>query len=115
ITSSSGPLPFLDRWKIRECFDSIIGREDVQRIKPDPEPVLSTLERLRLSAAEVLNVGDTPLDVKAALGAGVETVGVLTGAATAAQLRGAGAAAILDSLAELPDFLQRKLSDKTQR
>jgi phosphoglycolate phosphatase len=114
VTSSSGPLPFLDRWGIRQCFSSIIGREDVRRIKPDPEAVFATLERLRLSAPEVLNVGDTPLDVRAGLGAGVETIGVLTGAATAEQLRTAGAAAILKSLAELPDFLQQKFSDKTR-
>ena len=115
VTSSSGPLPFLDRWGIRECFRTIVGREDVRRIKPDPEAVLSSLARLGLSAAEVLGVGDTPLDVRAGLGAGVATVGVLTGAATAEQLRAAGAVAVLDSLAELPDFLDQSFSDKTER
>jgi phosphoglycolate phosphatase len=112
VTSSSGPLPFLDRWGIRSSFAAIIGREDVRRIKPDPEAVLLALERLDLDPAEVVNVGDTPLDVRAGLAAGVATVGVLTGAGTAHQLRAAGASQILRSLAELPDFLDLSFSDK---
>ena len=112
VTSSSGPLPFLDRWGIRTSFSAIIGRDDVRRIKPDPEAVLLALERLGLDPSEVVNVGDTPLDVRAGLAAGVATVGVLTGAGTEHQLRAAGASQILHSLAELPDFLDRIFSDK---
>ena len=69
------------------------------------------LERLGLQPSEVLNVGDTPLDVRAGLAAGVETIGVLTGAGTEQQLRGAGATRILPSLCALPDFLDRTFSD----
>ncbi len=112
VTSSSGPLPFLDRWGIRDCFSAIVGRDDVRRIKPDPEAVVLALDRLGLEPAKVLNVGDTPLDVRAGLGAGVTTVGVLTGAGTADQLRSAGAVHVLGSLAELPDFLDREFSGK---
>lgn len=113
VTSSSGPLPFLDRWGIRRSFSAIVGRGDVRRIKPDPEAVVLALERLRLEPTEVVNVGDTPLDVRAGLGAGVTTVGVLTGAGTADQLRCAGAVHVLRSLAELPDFLDRDFSGKS--
>ncbi len=112
VTSSSGPLPFLDRWGIRGSFTAIIGRGDVRRIKPDPEAVLLALERLGLDPSQVVNVGDTPLDVLAGLAAGVTTVGVLTGAGTEHQLRAAGASQILRSLTELPDFLDRNFSDK---
>ena len=107
VTSSSGPLPFLDRWGIRERFTTIVGRTDVKRIKPDPEAFVLALERLGLGPLEVLGVGDTPLDVRAGLAAGLPTIGVLTGAGTEAQLRSAGAVQVLGSLAELPDFLAR--------
>jgi HAD superfamily hydrolase (TIGR01509 family) len=110
VTSSSGPLPFLDRWGIRASFGEIIGRDDVRRIKPDPEGLLLALARLGLEPGQVLNVGDTPLDVRAGIAAGVETVGVLTGAGTEAQLRDAGAREVLRSLADLPDFLDRSFS-----
>jgi pyrophosphatase PpaX len=111
VTSSSGPLPFLDRWGIRGSFTAIIGRDDVRRIKPDPEALLLALDRLALDPSEVINVGDTPLDVRAGLAARVPTVGVLTGAGTEPQLRAAGASQILQSLSELPDFLDRSFFD----
>jgi HAD superfamily hydrolase (TIGR01509 family) len=114
VTSSSGPLPFLDRWGIRSSFTAIVGRGDVRRIKPDPEAVLLALERLDLDPSQVVSVGDTPLDVRAGLAAGVTTVGVLTGAGTEHQLRAAGASQILRSLAELPDFLDRNFPDKDE-
>jgi HAD superfamily hydrolase (TIGR01509 family) len=110
VTSSSGPLPFLDRWGIRGSFAAIVGRHDVRRIKPDPEALLLALDRMGLASSEVLNVGDTPLDVRAGLAAGVTTIGVLTGAGTEEQLHGAGAALVLRSLDELPDFLAETFS-----
>lgn len=113
VTSSSGPLPFLDRWGVRATFATIVRRDDVRRIKPDPEPLLLALERLRLAADEVVHVGDTPLDVHAGLAAGLPTIGVLTGAGTEAQLREAGAAHVLPSVALLPDFLERRFFPKS--
>jgi len=113
VTSSSGSLPFLDRWGIRGAFQTIVCRDDVRRIKPDPEPLLLALERLGLPAEEVLHVGDTPLDVRAGLAAGLPTIGVLTGAGTEAQLREAGAADVLRSIADLPDFLEPRFFAKS--
>jgi HAD superfamily hydrolase (TIGR01509 family) len=112
VTSSVGELPFLDRWQIRRYFSVIIGRGDVKQIKPHPEPLISGLSRLAVSADQALNVGDTPLDVRAGRAAGVMTIGVLTGAGTAAELQAEGARAILPSLAELPDFLEQGFSGK---
>jgi HAD superfamily hydrolase (TIGR01509 family) len=107
VTSSSGELPFLDRWGVRAAFSAIVRRDDVKRIKPDPEPLLLALERLRLGAGDVVHVGDTPLDVRAGLAAGLPTIGVLTGAGTEPQLREAGAEEVLGSLADLPGYLER--------
>lgn len=106
VTSSPGELPFLDRWGIRKFFGAIVRREDVRRLKPHPEPLLSALLRLSLSPAEALGVGDSDVDVRAGRAAGIATVGVLTGAGTAEQLRAAGATAILPSIADLPAFLE---------
>ena len=114
ITSSSGPLPFLDRWEIREYFHAIIGRDDVSEIKPHPEPLVSGLARLDLPPADALNVGDTPLDVRAGTAAGIRTIGVLTGAGTADQLRAEGAAVVLPSLSELLDFLDGRFSARPE-
>jgi phosphoglycolate phosphatase-like HAD superfamily hydrolase len=46
-------------------------------------------------------VGDTPWDIKAASGADVPTVAVITGGFSRAELEEAGAAAVFESVAEL--------------
>ncbi len=55
---------------------------------------------VQLSREQVLVVGDTPLDISAAHGAGVTGVGVASGHFTAEQLQEAGADYVLDSLLE---------------
>jgi phosphoglycolate phosphatase len=58
-----------------------------------------------LDAADVLVVGDTPRDVKAALGAGAVPVGVASHKHTAEQLREAGAEYVIETLKDgLPGF-----------
>jgi len=54
-------------------------------------------------------VGDTPPDMAAAVTAGTRAVGVTTGSFTAAELRAAGAADVLSSLADFP-FLYREIT-----
>jgi HAD superfamily hydrolase (TIGR01509 family) len=105
VTSSAGDLPFLDRWGIRKLFGVVVRRQDVMNIKPHPEPILAGLAGLGLAASEVWTVGDTPLDVRAGRAAGTETIGVLSGAGTEAQLRAEGAGVILVSVSEVPAYL----------
>ncbi len=55
-------------------------------------------------------VGDTPLDIEAALAAGARAVGVATGPFSAADLRAAGAHAVLSDLTSTPAVLAALLS-----
>src|SRR5438552_7615022 len=57
-------------------FDVVVGSDETERHKPDPEPVLKALERLGAPAADAAYVGDSPFDVAAARGAGVFAVAV---------------------------------------
>jgi pyrophosphatase PpaX len=59
-----------------EYFDVVVGSDDTQRHKPDPEPVLKALELLEADPDEVAYVGDSPFDVAAARAAGVFAVAV---------------------------------------
>jgi phosphoglycolate phosphatase len=54
----------------------------------------------RLESEQIAVVGDTPLDVAAAEGVGVVSVGVASGRYSAEQLRAAGADRVVESLAE---------------
>jgi phosphoglycolate phosphatase-like HAD superfamily hydrolase len=55
--------------------------------------------------ATVWVIGDTPLDVEAAIANGVLALGVATGASTADELRAAGAHAVLDDLSATDEVL----------
>ena len=62
----------LDRFPaLAEAFDVVIGFEDTERHKPDPDPVLLAVERLAGTPAESAYVGDSPFDIGAAKAAGV--------------------------------------------
>ncbi|WP_216212931.1 HAD family hydrolase [Amycolatopsis aidingensis] len=53
---------------------TVVGREDVRRLKPDPEGLHTVLARLGAGPAEAVLVGDTFHDVQAARAAGVRSV-----------------------------------------
>jgi HAD superfamily hydrolase (TIGR01509 family) len=59
-----------------DLFKVIVSADDVQRRKPDPEPLVIGLGRLGVRAAESVYVGDSPEDVEMARGAGVYVIGV---------------------------------------
>ncbi len=60
-------------------FDTVVGGDETERHKPDPEPLLLALERLGARGDETAYVGDAPFDVKAAKAAEVFSVAVTWG------------------------------------
>lgn len=62
--------------KAEQYFDFWIGLEDVRKVKPDPEPVLLALERLKMPKEDALMIGDNYHDILAGKNAGVKTAGV---------------------------------------
>ena len=52
----------LDGLGIANFFDYVLGSEDVTP-KPDPEPVLKTLGKMNVEAAQALVVGDMAVDI----------------------------------------------------
>jgi pyrophosphatase PpaX len=61
---------------LAEVFDVVVGFEDTERHKPDPDPVLLAVGRLAGTPAESAYVGDSPFDIGAAKAAGVYAVAV---------------------------------------
>jgi pyrophosphatase PpaX len=60
-------------------FEVVIGAEDTERHKPDPDPIFEALARLDASPQDAAYVGDSPFDVRAAKAAGVYAVAVAWG------------------------------------
>jgi pyrophosphatase PpaX len=64
---------------IEHLFETVVGGDETERHKPDPEPLQLALERLGASPEEAAYVGDAPFDVKAAKAAGLFSVAVAWG------------------------------------
>jgi HAD superfamily hydrolase (TIGR01509 family) len=94
---------FLDVLRAREVVDAWTTKDDVEASKPDPDLVEAALDRA--GTRDAILVGDTPWDVKAAQQAGIETICVLTGGFSEAELREAGATDVVESVAELTGLL----------
>ncbi len=60
-------------------FEVVIGAEDTDRHKPDPDPILEALARMDASPEDAAYVGDSPFDVRAAKAARVYAVAVAWG------------------------------------
>ena len=80
--------------------------DDAEKSKPHPDIFLAALDRLKLSAGNVVVVGDTPYDVEAAKKAGMKTTGLLCGGFSEESLRDAGAVDIYRDPGHLLDVLE---------
>ena len=72
-------INILEREDLLDCFEVIIGGEDVKEHKPDPRGLLEAIKKLNLSVSQIIYVGDSLTDAETAFNAGVSFVAVLTG------------------------------------
>jgi len=97
---------FLERAGFANLFRAVVCMEDAPR-KPDPAPVRLALARLGVGRAWM--VGNTPDDIRAAAGASVVPLGAVAPgddlAATSTALTDAGAARVIDQVADLEELL----------
>ncbi|MBQ9930945.1 MAG: HAD-IA family hydrolase [Firmicutes bacterium] len=64
----------LEKYELAEYFDYVLTANDTDKHKPDPTPLLMTLEKLGSTPEESLMVGDTVFDFLCARNAGVKFV-----------------------------------------
>lgn len=81
VTNKPTPfvMPLLESLGIAKYFQVIIGGDDVENKKPHPEPLFKVMETLKLSAEELLFVGDSRNDILAAEAAGCLSIGLTYG------------------------------------
>jgi len=82
-------------------FDAVLGARPLTPKKPDPTGALEIAERLHVSPAEFLYLGDTGIDMKTANAAGMYAVGALWGFRKADELLAAGAKVLIKEPTEL--------------
>lgn len=73
----------------RHPFTRVLGTREERLKKPDPSGALEIAAAMALAPAEILFVGDTPVDVETARRAGMISVGALWGMRTREELEAA--------------------------
>lgn len=69
----------LEQNGLLKFLEEVVGREDTQKHKPDPEPLFLALDKLGVNPKDAWMVGDAEPDILAGKNAGVKTVGVTYG------------------------------------
>jgi phosphoglycolate phosphatase len=92
---------FLSQWD----FDVVLGQQDSIPRKPDPQGALEVAQRLAIQPSNFIYLGDTAIDMKTAVSAGMFPVGVLWGFRSLEELMGNGARVVIDEPMQLMDFI----------
>jgi HAD superfamily hydrolase (TIGR01509 family) len=96
---------YLDLLDARELADGWTTSGDVEATKPEPDLVVAAVEKA--GGGEAVMVGDSTWDCEAAKRAGLDTLAVLTGGFSDAELREAGALVVYSSIQDLRDSLDK--------
>jgi phosphoglycolate phosphatase len=92
---------FLQDWP----FEMILGLRQGAPQKPDPTGALEIAEHLDIAPAHVLYLGDSAVDMKTAVNAGMFPIGALWGFRTLGELVENGARATIEQPMELLNYL----------
>ena len=72
--SKNPTVEVLERFNIASYFDTVIAREDVERMKPDKEGLIKIIEDLSLNLDDVIFIGDSWVDGVAATNANIRFI-----------------------------------------
>lgn len=85
---------------------AVITREATRKFKPDPEHLRIALEKVNAPPGKAAMVGDHPMDIEVGKKLGTLTIGVLTGYYNRKGLEDAGADMVIDSAANIMEYIQ---------
>ena len=106
--SQEGTEQLVEKFFGRYDFVKILGQREGKPIKPDPEIVSEAMQGVPgICLDEVLYCGDSDVDMKTGIGAGVRTVGVTWGFRTREELAAYSPLALIDSPIELIDVISK--------
>jgi phosphoglycolate phosphatase len=109
VTTKTGKYSreLLEHFGMMRHFEVLVGSEDVCRHKPHPEPLIRALELMGVpGGGRCWMIGDTCLDVEAALAAGAVPLGVTCGYGNEAALRRCGGAIHSDAYQAVEKLLE---------
>ena len=106
-----GATEELSRAGLLRYFQAVVGFDDTDLHKPDPEPIFTAMERICIDEPDgVLFIGDSPADVWAARNAGCTSVAALWGTLDAELLLDAKPDHAVKSPTEILALIQESLA-----
>ena len=99
----------LGRWR----FTCVVGASAAVPRKPDPTGALSIAEKMGVKPGEFVYLGDSWVDMKTAVSAGMYPVGALWGYRSADELRGGGAGQLISRPAEMLGLVGKRKTRNT--
>lgn len=93
-------------------FDFVLGQSDRLPRKPDPAGVLYLLEHMGISREDCVYAGDSETDIATARAAGVTCLSATWGFRSRQTLLDAGARILIDSPAQLTDYIRKHSTDE---
>ena len=87
-------------------FDVVFGQRDSVPRKPNPQAALEIAEKLLISPSDFLYLGDTAIDMKTAVSAGMFPVGAAWGFRPLKELKENGARVIIGKPIQLLDLIK---------
>ena len=70
--SRQNVFDILDRFSVRDCFDFFITKEDVTRVKPDPECFIKAMEKAGIAKEDTIIFEDSETGLLAAKASGAD-------------------------------------------
>ena len=87
-------------------FDVVFGQRDSVPRKPNPQAALKIAKKLSISPSDFLYLGDTAIDMKTAVSAGMFPVGAAWGFRPLKELKENGARVVIDKPIQLLDLIK---------
>ena len=97
----------LRREGLLDPFATIVGGDDVERFKPDPEGLLMASERMGVSPDQMVYVGDSVTDAETAQRAAVPFIALLSGTTSREEFAHYAPRSILTDITQLAAQLNR--------
>lgn len=95
----------LKKLGIYKYFDLIITGDEVKEHKPSPEGIEIFIKKYHLNKEDVIMIGDSPSDIKAAHAAGIKVASVLWDSLAKHHVLQMDSDYVFHTVAELKDFL----------
>ena len=70
--SRQNVFDILDRFSVRDCFDIFVTKEDVTKVKPDPECFIKAMEKAGIAKEDTIIFEDSETGLRAAEASGAD-------------------------------------------